>query len=256
MQITGRRGVVWRPPQISADGLKLLAGVILLLQTIGATVIEKGLIHLDQYTQKELSEMMATDSDFMVLSGIGSVLQIVAGLAVPLFAFFLVEGFRKTSSYKNYLIGIVIFALVSEIPYDLAYSQRIWDWSSQNAMVGLAISLLMLYFIRMLEEKMGAACRMGKLVIVLCAVVWVTVLRAQYGLCLVLLVAILYLFRDRGGFRTFLGIIVSLLYITGPLGFYFIWLYSGERKDRWPKYAYYLFYPAHLLILGVLTAVL
>lgn len=254
MQITGRRGVTWRIPSISADGLKNFACVIVLLQTFGATVIEKGLINIDQYTKTGLSDALAEDSLLMVYAGVGSVMQLLGGLAVPVFSFLLVEGFLHTSSYKKYVLSIAFFALLSEIPYDIAYSGKWMDWSSQNAMVALCVSLLMLYFIKMFQEKGGFLLyQLGELLIVLCAVAWVTIFRSQYGLCTVLLVAIFYFFRSRGVIRTVLGIIVSLLYITGPIAFYFIWLYSGERKDKLPKYAYYILYPAQLLLFGVIT---
>lgn len=260
MQLKGRRGIIWRVPGISADGLKIFAGVILLAQTIGVTIIQKGLINLEQYTQAELSAAMEKDSHLMVLSGVSSVLQLIGGLAIPIFAFLLVEGFRKTSSYRSYLLSIIFFALLSEMPYDLANSRKLLDWSSQNAMMGLGISLLMLYFIKMFEDKKGMGYRLGELVVVFCAVGWAAILRVRYGLCIVLLVAIFYIFREKGGLRTVLGIAASLLgivaealYVTCPIAFYLIWLYSGERKDKIPKYAYYIFYPIHLLVLGLAT---
>ena len=96
MQKTGRR-IAWRLPSVSADGLKIFACATMLVQSIGITIIEKGIINLDQYTQAELSEAMAQDSHLMVMAGIGSVMQLIGGLAVPLFAYLLVEGFRNTS---------------------------------------------------------------------------------------------------------------------------------------------------------------
>ena len=253
MQMIGRRNVTWRIPSISADGLKNFACIIMLLETFGATVIERGLINLDQYTQTGLSEALAEDSQLMMYAGIGSVMQLLGGLAVPIFAFLLVEGFLYTSSYKKYVLTIAFFALISEIPYDFANSGKFIDWSSQNAMVALCVSLLMLYFIKMFQEKGGFLCQAGELLIVVCAVAWVAIFRSQYGLCTVLLTAIFYFFRSRGVIRTVLGIIVSLLYVTGPIAFYFIWLYSGERKDKLPKYAYYILYPAQLLFFGIVT---
>ena len=43
------------------------------------------------------------------------------------------------------------------------------------------------------------------------------------------------------------------MYVTGPIAFYGIWCYTGERKDRINKYVYYAFYPLHLLVLGVIA---
>lgn len=247
-----RRNVSWRLPSVSADGLKIFACVIMLLQSIGIIVVEKGMINLSQYTQQGLSDAMAEDAHLMMLAGVGSVLQLLGGLAIPVFAFLLVEGFRNTADYRKYAVTVLIFALLSEIPYDLAMNQTVLELSGQNAMMGTAVSLVMLYLLAAADGK-GAAGRVLQVCTVIGAVFWVTLLRAQYGLCMVLLTAVLYLFRERSGIKTVLGIMISLMYVTGPLAFYGIWCYNGVRKDKLPKYLYYLFYPLHLLILAVIA---
>ncbi len=252
MQNVGKRGVTWKIPDVTADGLKIFACIAMLVQSIGITIIEKGMIHLDQYTQAELSQALGEDSHLMVLAGIGSVLQLVGGLAVPIFAFLLVEGFRRTSSYRKYLISVFLVALLSEIPYDLANSQKWIDWTSQNALVSMSICLLMLYFLRVFDGGRGVFYGIAKFVIILCAVIWVSMLRAQAGLCMVLLTAVFYLFYKRIVLKTVLGIVISLLYITAPLSFYGIGCYNEKRKDKISKYVYYAFYPLHLLVLGVI----
>lgn len=249
-----RRGP-WRTPNITADGLKIFAVIIMLIQNIGIIVIEKGVIGLDNYTQAQLSEAMAKDSKLMNIAGVGSVMQLIGGLAVPIFAFLLVEGFLKTSNYGRYLISMIVFAIISEIPYDLATSHKLVDWSSQNALVTMSICLLMLYFFGMLKERKGIIYTVARLTIVLCAIVWVTLFKAQFGLCVVLLTAIFYLFYSKNALKTFLGMLASLLYVTGPLSFYGIWCYTEERKDILPKYVYYVFYPLHLLLLWLIVKI-
>lgn len=251
MQRTRGRSIPWRIPSITSDGLKIFAGLIMLIQTIGITIVEKGMIHLDRYTQAELSIAMAEDPHLMVLAGVGSVMQLLGGLAVPVYAFLLVEGFMKTSNYSKYLLHILLFALISELPYDLAYGHKFVDFSSQNALFTMSICLLMLYFIKMLEKKEGFLSSAGIVIIILCAIAWVTLFRAQFGLCMVGLTAVFYLFSSHHVLKTVLGIVISLLYVTGPLSFYLLWFYNEERKETLPKYSYYLFYPLHLLILGI-----
>lgn len=254
MDVKKRRGP-WRTPNVTADGLKIFATIIMLIQNIGIIVIEKGIIRLDGYTQSQLSEAMAKDPKLMTLAGVGSVMQLIGGLAVPIFAFLLVEGFLKTSSYGRYLISMVVFAVISEIPYDIATSHKIVDQSSQNALVTMCMCLLMLYFLRMFEEKKGIMYTIVRLIIILCAIVWVTLFKAQFGLCMVLLTAIFYLFYSKNALKTFLGMLASLLYVTGPLSFYGIWCYTEERKDILPKYVYYVFYPLHLLVLWAIVKI-
>ena len=250
---TGRRGIVWKTPDITADGLKMFACIVMLIQTVGIAVIEKGLIHLDQYTQESLNQAMSQDSRLMTLAGIGSIMQLIGGMAIPVFAFLLVEGFRNTSDYKKYLLTIIITALVSEIPYDLAICGKVWDLSSQNAMITMCICLIMLKCMELFSNSSGFAGSMVRILIMIAAIVWVSIFRAEYGLCMVLLVTVFYVFDTKNVLKTVLGCIISLMYVTGPIAFYGIWCYNGERKDRINKYVYYAFYPLHLLVLGVIA---
>lgn len=252
---TGRRGIHWNLPSVSADGLKNFACITMLIQAIGIVVIEHGIIHLESYTQQELSLALAEDADLMVMAGVGSVMQLIGGMAVPLFAFLLVEGFRHTSSYKKYLLSLLLFAVISEVPYDMAMSQSYVDFSSQNAMFSLVICLLTVYFLRMVREVKGGSGILFRIGIVFGAVVWASLFRTQYGLCLVLLAAVFELFHDRSAPKMLLGILISLMYVTGPLAFYGIWCYSGERKNRLPKYVYYVFYPLHLIVLTLVVRI-
>lgn len=252
-QMMGRRGRVWRTPDVTADGLKIFACMMMLLQTIGIVIVEKGMIHLEQYTQASLNEAMATDSRLMTLAGIGSVLQLLGGMAIPIFAFLLVEGFLNTSDFRKYLCMVFLVALLSEIPYDFAMSGKLLDISSQNAMFGTGISLLMLKFLSMMKHAEKNAKRLVSILIVLASVLWVSFLRVEYGLCMVLLTAVFYLFYAKNGWKTVFGILISLMYVTGPLSFYGIWCYNGKRKDRIPKYVFYAFYPIQFLILGIVA---
>ena len=250
---TGRRGIVWKTPDITADGLKMFACIVMLIQTVGIAVIEKELIHLEQYTQESLNQAMSQDSRLMTLAGIGSIMQLIGGMAIPVFAFLLVEGFRNTSDYKKYLLTMIITALVSEIPYDLAICGKVWDLSSQNAMITMCICLIMLKCMELFSNSSGFAGSMVRILIMIAAIVWVSIFRAEYGLCMVLLVTVFYVFDTKNVLKTVLGCIISLMYVTGPIAFYGIWCYNGERKDRINKYVYYAFYPLHLLVLGVIA---
>ena len=243
-RVMGRRGVVWKTPDVTADGLKIFACAAMLIAAIGVVIIENGMIHVDQYTQETLSAAMAEDSHLMMLAGISSVMQLMGGMALPVFAFLLVEGFKNTSSYKRYLASMTVFALISEIPYDLAWRGRWLDFSSQNALVTMVICLLLVYFLDMVRSHHMAMAPVLYLVLTLAGILWAAMFRAQYGLGMVLLTAVFYVFDLKNGVKTLLGVIVSLMYVTGPISFYGIWCYNGVRKDRLPKYAYFFLPPS------------
>lgn len=137
------------------------------------------------------------------------------------------------------------FALLSEIPYDLAVSGRVFDLGRQNLLLSLTVCLVMLYGLRMFSAGKGAQAA-----IVLAAALWVSLLRGQFGICLVLLCAVYYLLQNRPRARLLLGDLIGLLYVTAPISHFVLARYSGRRGGSWNKWLFYAMYPAHLVILG------
>lgn len=255
MTVEKKNGAGWKTPEFTADSLKLFACLTMLLQTVGVAVIGRGMIHIERYTQAGLAQALEADSHLMTLAGISSGLELLGGLSVPLFAFLLVEGFRNTSDYRRYLLTMVGFALLSEVPYDLAMQQEWLEFSAQNALISMSVCLGMLGLLRLAGERGKTFATVLQLLVILAALAAVMGLRSAYGGCLVLLTAIFYLLYAKNGMKMLLGIAVSLfaLYITGPLAFYGIYCYNGQRKNQLPKYAYYVFYPLHLLVIGLIV---
>lgn len=151
----------------------------------------------------------------------------IGRISFPLFAYLLVQGFVCTGNYKQYLKRVGVFALLSEIPFDLVFSGAWINPGAQNVMLTLFISLVVLYYLREWEEEPF----WKKLLIISegAAVAWI--LRSDYSWFGVVLVAVLYLCRDQ----------ISLYY-TPP-----------ESEKKGVRYFFYVFYPAHLLILRILA---
>ncbi len=84
----------------------------------------------------------------------------VGRIAFILFAYLAVEGFVHTKSRKAYLLRLGAFALVSEIPFDLAFSEVCFDWKSQNVFLTLLIGVLVLAVWEWAEQK-AAGLRRG-----------------------------------------------------------------------------------------------
>ena len=91
----------------------------------------------------------------MVIDHVGAVLfpmnmifRYIGRISFPLFVFLLVEGSIHTSKIRQYELRMFLFALISEIPFDLAFSNKIVDIYSQNVFWTLTIGLVMLDLIQ------------------------------------------------------------------------------------------------------------
>ncbi|MDY3980998.1 TraX family protein [Paraeggerthella sp.] len=79
---------------------------------------------------------------FCLLFGLG-------GLAFPIMAFLLVEGYRRTSSVPKYARRLLVFALISQVPYNLFLAGNL------NVLFTLLIGLAMLHLYDRLENRAG-----------------------------------------------------------------------------------------------------
>ncbi|ERJ82890.1 hypothetical protein HMPREF1987_01238 [Peptostreptococcaceae bacterium oral taxon 113 str. W5053] len=58
---------------------------------------------------------------------LSNIFSIFGRIAFPIFIFFIVEGFFKTSNRKKYLITLLIFGVISEIPFDMFTSRTFFS---------------------------------------------------------------------------------------------------------------------------------
>lgn len=79
-----------------------------------------------------MNQHMAAGQGAVSMEEIYAVGRAIGRIAFVLFAYLAAEGFLHTRSRRNYLFRLGIFALVSEVPFDLAFSWQIVDWESQN----------------------------------------------------------------------------------------------------------------------------
>lgn len=195
---------------------------------------------------------------WVLLCAIGGILlQLLEGCAVPIFAFLLVEGFRKTGDWKKYAYRLLGTAIVSEIPYNLAYGGRLLDISCRNPLFALVLGLVLLKFYTMYPEN-----RMMKVLLTAAAYVWAFLLGIQYGVPIVVLVSVLWGCREKPRARNVCGAlaamgcsVVTLYMLAAPLGFLPIAFYNDEPVD-YNRRVYYLAYPALLAAVGIVGAFL
>lgn len=191
-------------------------------------------------------------------------------IAFILFVFLATEGFAHTHDRKKYLLRLGMFALFSEIPFDLAIHGKIFTMEGQNVFFTLFLGMLALYF---MEAFRGYFLLQLLAVTASCVLaVW---LHTDYMIMGVLLMVVLYLCRKSfwqqalvGGVTIYFGT-VALYAINywsgwenimqffewgktemyGMFAFILIYFYNGEKGKQFPKAVYYLFYPLHLLVL-------
>ena len=202
-------------------------------------------------------------------------LHCIGRVAFPLFAFLLVEGFWHTRDRRRYLVRLVVLALVSEFPFDLALmlwehdmaSGVWWRWDHQNVLFTLALGLLAIWVLDLLRERVAmsrpalARLAAGMVVALCCAAAWM--LRSDYSWYGVLAIVAGYAASARWHrpWLTTLAIVAVLrLYgwteVFGLLACVPCAFYNGQLGTRRGRYGQYLFYPAHLLALGVLRILL
>ena len=173
----------------------------------------------------------------------------VGRISFPIICFMLVEGFIHTHSRKKYMINLLIFSIISEIPYDLAFGHKLIDVSEQNVMWTLLLGVIMMCFIEKFEYSFTAI-----MTVVLITGFVAVLLKTDYSIWGILSIAIFYMQRyDRKNallLTCFLMFAQGKMQSFGVLAIPFIMAYDGTKNDvKMPKYFFYAFYPVHILAL-------
>lgn len=191
-----------------------------------------------------------------VLNIITTIFDVLGRIAFPIFAFMIVEGFIKTKSRWKYLRNLLIFAIISEIPYDMFQSAVFINTRSQNILWGLALGLFTIMVIDKLKEriKKRPLWIFVSILIVALSSLLSMLISADYEYYAIIIIYIYYLFYDKRLLASGLGFLVIIKEIYAILGFATVLLYNGE-KGKQNKIFNYLFYPVHLLVLGIIRMV-
>ena len=209
---------------------------------------------LIDHVNKALMYPLLTENGF--LRYVSDVFDILGRVAFPLFMFFLVEGFFKTGNKFKYLLNLIVFGIISEILFDLFQSAVLFQPNSNNVMFTLALALVMIWVIDELRvPKSYIIPPVLWFPVSIIIVITVCLLSMIWGLDYeyhgILIAYFFYIFRN----NPILSIIGGYLSIFKTpwalLGFGLTLTYNGKRGKQ-NKILNYLFYPVHLLILGLL----
>lgn len=199
-------------------------------------------------------------------------------ISFPIFAFLIVEGYFHTSNLKKYVKRLLLFALLSEIPFNLAMGSSIIYPFHQNVLWTFLMAIGLIHW----NERAASGKRWHRILVgvVSIPIAYLSgiLTMADFYQAGVLTVLVFYFFRGRK-WPNLVGQLIALTYINlemlGGYGYEFqilgrtfflarqgfallallpIWLYRGRQgyHTRAFQYACYLFYPVHLLILGLL----
>ena len=204
-------------------------------------------------------------------------------ISFPIFAFMIVEGYFHTGNLKKYVKRLFLFALISEIPFNLAMGSRLFYPVHQNVLWSFLMAIGFIHW----NEK---AVKSGKwwkraataVVSVILAYLLGIITMVDFYHAGILTVLVFYFFRNRKWYN-YIAQFVCLWYINmGMLGGYSyqlnilgqtyfvarqgfamlalipIWLYRGRQGYHTKAFQYfcYWFYPVHLLVLGLLKFIL
>lgn len=232
---------------LSGNTLKIVALVTMLIDHIGSAVL-KPLIQDSGYFELygRLWEM-----DSQQWYQVYRICRMIGRLSFPLFCFLLVEGFFHTKSKRKYTLRIFVFALLSEVAFDLAFLGQRSDFSYQNIFFTLGLGLLGMSIYEWLQECFSdrGALSYVKWLSLPVFMGLAVLMRTDYDWFGIALIFIFFLLRERPRQRSSVLIVVFLVSLWPALfSLVLIHFYNGKR-GLGLKYLFYFFYPVHLFVL-------
>ncbi len=235
---------------LNAHTIKIIAVISMLIDHVGAAILEN-----------MLPTLMYSESLYFSVLNADIVIRLIGRLAFPIYCFLLAEGFAHTRNVGKYALRLGIFALVSEIPFDLAFDRMLFCWDGFNVYFTLLLGVLALWGIDSSKKKffdegsakekfvavflsflsIGAAAAVAELI------------NTDYAAAGVITVVIMYFLRGNRMLSMGLGVL-WLAVSVGPIELWAlfdlipIYFYDGTRGKQ-NKYFFYVFYPAHLIVL-------
>ena len=237
------------PVSITGSTLKLIAVITMLIDHMGAALVGP--------LRHKLPDGSAL-GDFCIM--IYPHMRNIGRLAFPIFCFLLVEGFLHTRNVRKYASRMFVFALISELPFDYAFSNQLLRNAHQNVyftlLIGLLVMMGMSYFeFREPRTKVGNYLNFLMQIFIAAVGLWMAdFLHTDYNYKGVFLIIVLYSLRLDRRLQAIFGAITISWEMYAPFAFIPVLFYNGQR-GRQMKYFFYWFYPVHLLILGFLRHV-
>lgn len=181
------------------------------------------------------------------------ILRKIGRLAFPIFCFLITEGFAHTKNPKRYCLRLLVFAVLSEIPFNLMLGNRMFYSARQNVYFTLLFGVLLIYCFEAIKNEVLQVFCMGLIA------AGAAVLDADYGLRGALLPLLLYVLRALPAAQTILAYPLLSGGVAAFAAFIPIHMYNGQRgfiQSTRMKLIFYWFYPVHILFLLMIKYIL
>ena len=200
-------------------------------------------------------------------------LRVIGRVAFPIFAFCVAEGLHYTKSRKKYVLTLLLFALISQIPYYFIFN----TFFKFNVLFTFLIAIIVIFLIEQYSKSLKESktfISIGYLLlllIILFGLVIITPFRMlEYDIFGVATVMIFYFLREKSLWKYLLFALTMILltlfgaYLSNEFIFattyqFFsilaiipLLLYNSSRGKLNLKYFFYIFYPTHLMLLWLI----
>ncbi len=237
---------------ISGSTLKLIAVITMIIDHVAAGILirylfRNGIHDLDINNMSAVNQWMDQNA---ALFSTYNAMRLIGRIAFPIYCFLLVQGFEYTHNRLKYAARLLMFAAISEIPFDLLFKGQILEFGYQNVFFTLFFGLAVMMGLRWVEENLGGRMftPLLYLIVIAAGMAAAQLAKTDYAAIGVLCIVVTYLFRKKKIWQIVSGCIVFSWELTAPLAYIPIAFYNGKRGWKL-KYFFYLVYPVHLFVL-------
>jgi len=239
-----------RPGGLSTTRLRLVGLVLVMLSAVSSAIV------VAQFPDG----VDSADTSRLTLVVL---LEAVSWVALPIYAWLLWQGLRRTRSVRRYALRLAVLAVVAEVPYDLATSGRAWDLASQNPVFALLVSLVVMWA---LDRLLHGPTRHVLAAVAVCVagVAWLVILNVGLrlgivptGVVILLFCLVFYFLSARENTMMLvggaLGAVALVLPAVGMILLHFRDTRPEQPAPSSPRYLFYVLYPVVLLAAGIVA---
>ena len=188
------------------------------------------------------------------------IMHVIGRITAPIMWFFIAEGCYYTRDWKKYFIRMMGFAVVSHFAY--CYYEGIPLWHQTSVMWPLTLSVLLINIGK--SDKLPTPFKILPIILLILGSIL-----SDWGVLALIMPAVLY--KCRHSFRLqscsiFISGVLAALLTQAPLPYRILQLFVclsipllanyNKQRGEGNKWFFYLYYPLHLIVLGVINRIL